>query len=44
MSSCLFGSLFYDAFSVTTLYSIDDRVTNDDDEYMRTNFHALSEI
>jgi hypothetical protein len=23
------GSLFYDAFSVTTLYSVDDRVTSE---------------
>jgi hypothetical protein len=24
-----FGSLFYDAFSVTRLYSVDDRVTSE---------------
>jgi hypothetical protein len=26
---CLFGSLFYDAFSVTRLYSVDDRVESE---------------
>jgi hypothetical protein len=27
----VFGSLFYDAFSVTGQYSVEDRVTNDDE-------------
>jgi hypothetical protein len=39
------GSLFYDAFSVTRLYNVDDRVKVDDyDEQMRTNIHALCGI
>jgi hypothetical protein len=37
-----FGSLFYDAFSVSTLYSVDDRMTNDDGQGKR--LHALSGI
>jgi hypothetical protein len=36
------GSLFYDAFSVTRLHSVDDRVN--DDELTKTNVHALSGI
>jgi hypothetical protein len=42
----IFGSLFYDAFSVSRPYSVDDRVTSDDndDEWTRTNISALSGI
>jgi hypothetical protein len=40
------GSLFYDAFSVTRLFSVDYRVTvnEDDDEQKRTNIYGLSGI
>jgi hypothetical protein len=39
-------SSFYDAFSVTRLYSVDDRMTSDDDddEQRTINSHALSGI
>jgi hypothetical protein len=30
--SVLFGTLFYDAFSVSRLHSVDDRMTSDDDD------------
>jgi hypothetical protein len=39
----LFDTLFYDAFSVTKLYRVDDRMTSDDDNYeqTRTYINAL---
>jgi hypothetical protein len=39
----MFGSLFYNSFSVMRLYYIDDRVYGDEG-LMSTNIHALSRI
>jgi hypothetical protein len=40
----MFANLFYDAFSVTKLYSVDDKSQVNDDEQTRTNIHAWGGI